>query len=86
MSWLGHYWAYVGGNVAAIPLEFLVTAAAGLIFRKPLGRLVAWLRREEIAEAKAARQIAADLYRHHTGRAHHLAPDDESEAKASAES
>jgi hypothetical protein len=75
------YWAWVGGNIGAIPLEFAITAVAAAVFRKPIGRLVAWLRREEIAEARAARQITADLYLHHTGHTHHLAPDPESEAK-----
>lgn len=81
MNWLGSYWAWVGGNIGAIPLEAAITAAAGLLFRKPLQRAMAWLRREELEEARAARRIAADLYEHHTGHAHQLAPPHESEAK-----
>lgn len=73
---LHRYWVYVGGNIAAIPLELVITAAIGVLLRKPLARLVAWARREEREDAAAARRIVADLYRHHTGREHELAPDE----------
>lgn len=68
------YWQQTGGNLLAIPAEAAIAASAGWIFRKPLGQLAAWLRREELAEAAKARRIAADLYRHQTGRAHPDAP------------
>lgn len=74
MRW---YWAQVAGNIYAIPLEALIGVVAGWLFRKPIGRLVAWLRREELAEAAKARKIAADPFEHQTGRRHELAPDAE---------
>ena len=63
------YWAWVGGNVGAMPLQALITGACAFVFRGPIGRA---LGRDE---AKAARRIMADLYQHHTGRAHPDAPD-----------
>jgi hypothetical protein len=78
---IGRYWAWVGGNIGAMPLEVLITVIAGAMFRKPLSRLAAWARREEIAEARATRAIVADLYRHHTDRDHPAAPGTGSEAK-----
>lgn len=79
MSWLHAYWAQAGGNVLAMPAEGVVTAVIGFLLRNPLGRL---LGRDALREAKAARQIAADLYEHHVGRAHPDAPaKPESEAK-----
>lgn len=71
MTW---YWHQTGGNVLAMPAEAAITLLAGWIFRKPLGRLWRWLRREELAEAAKARKIAADLYRLQTGRDHPDAP------------
>jgi hypothetical protein len=77
---IGHlwhqYWAWTGGNVGAMPLQALITGAAGFLFRNPLGRL---LGRDALKEARAARRIAADLFEHHTGRPHPDAPDSESE-------
>lgn len=68
---IGHawhqYWAWVGGNVGAMPLQALITAVVAFVFRGPIGRLVGG---DALREAKAARRIAADLYRHTTG-AHH---------------
>lgn len=79
------YWDWVGGNIGAMPLEFLITAIAtavgGYLLRRPLARLVSWLRREQDAalaeardDARKARAIAADLYRHVTGERHPHAP------------
>lgn len=72
------YWQQTGGNILAVPAEFAITIVASTIFalllRKPLARLSAWIRREELAEARKARRIAADLYKHHTGRDHPDAP------------
>lgn len=73
------YWGLVVGNIAAMPLEFLITCAVAFVFRGPLGRL---LGRDALREAKAARRIAADLYSHHTGRAHPEAPVPETESEA----
>ena len=64
-----------GTSSPSPPRPFCWTLLAGWIFRKPLRRLVTWLRREEIAEAAKARKIAADLYRHQTGHDHPDAPD-----------
>ena len=84
------YWAWVGGNIGAMPLEALIAAVAGTIgavaLRPLLRRLWAWVKRElnraALEEAKAGRQIAADLYEHHTGRRHPAAPaDTESEGQ-----
>ena len=69
------YWAWVGGNVGAMPLQGLITGAGAFIFRSPIGRL---LGRDE---AKAARRIAADLYEHHVGRPHPDAPGSEGDVK-----
>lgn len=82
------YWTWVGGNVGAMPLQALIGVAVSLLLAvvlRPLWRrLWAWLKRElsrpALEEAAAARRIAADLYRHHTGRPHPDAPDAESEA------
>ena len=77
--WLDAYWHWAGSNIGAMPAEAAVGAAAGVIFRKPIGRFITWLRKEKDAElartradAEAARKIAADLYRHVTGEDHHL--------------
>lgn len=78
MSWWHAYWAWTGGNIGAMPLEFAITAVVGVVFRGPIGRL---LEGDALKEAKAARRIAADLFEHHTGRPHPDAPGSESEAK-----
>ena len=83
-SWPGHYWAWVGGNVGAMPLQAVIAAAAGLVLRKPLRR--AWRRavgeKADIEDVKrmadAAHRIAADLFEHQTGERHQAAPDHES--------
>lgn len=79
-TWWHHYWQWTGGNIGAMPLQALITAAAALLFRKPLRR--AWhaavgeradlddLRRA----AAAAHKIAADLHEHITGEQHPHAP------------
>jgi len=79
--WLGDYWHWAGSNIGAMPAEALITAIATaaftVIFQRPLRRFVAWLREESREarekardDAEAARQIAADLYRHMTGEDH----------------
>ena len=86
-TWWHHYWTWVGGNVGAMPLQALITAAAALLFRKPLRR--AWHalvgERADIDDlrrlAEGAHRIAADLHEHVTGERHPHAPDNESEAK-----
>ena len=78
--WLAHYWAWVGGNVGAMPLQAVITVAATLLLRKPVSK--AWHRlvgeRAEIEDirraAAAAHKIAADLHEHLTGEAHSHAP------------
>jgi hypothetical protein len=80
------YWSWVGGNIGAMPLEALITAAVTVALWPQIKPLVRWLRRElggaALEEAKAARRIAADLYEHHTGRPHPDAPAPESESEA----
>lgn len=75
--WWDAYWGWAGSNVGAMPAEALVTVAATLVFRRPIARLLTWLRRERDdalreaqADAEAARRIAADLYLHVTGEDH----------------
>lgn len=81
MGWLGAYWRWIGSNVGAMPAEAAVAFVAGIVFRKPLGRLIRWLRAEwadetrealtEVRElAEKAHRIAADTFEHHTGTAH----------------
>ena len=82
---LSSYWHWTGGNIGALPLEALVTALAGLVFRKRIRR---WYERardralrplhDHLAEirktADAAHRINADLYLHHIGKEHPDAP------------
>lgn len=80
MSWWHSYWAWTGGNIGAMPLEFLITAAAALVLARPLR----WLKRRLFGErldvedirraAAAAHRIAADLHERMTGEAHPDAP------------
>jgi len=85
MTWWHAYWAWTGGNVGAMPEEAIVTAVATALLLRPLR--LAWHhlagKHLEAARraAEASHRIAADLYEHHTGRAHELAPGTESEAK-----
>ena len=80
-SWWHHYWAWVGGNVGAMPLQAVITVAATLLLRKPIKR--AWHRavgdRADIEDirrmAAAAHRISADLFERHTGEAHPDAPE-----------
>ena len=74
------YWAWVGGNIGAMPLQTVITVGVTLLFQKPLS---SWWRRRfggqadlrEIREAAAAaHRIAADLFERHAGRAHPDAP------------
>jgi uncharacterized membrane protein len=83
-----HYWAWTGGNIGAMPLQALITAAVTVLLwpftRRLIRRLQAESRAETAAalqEAKAARRIAADLFEHHTGRTHPDAPNSGTEAK-----
>ena len=50
------YWAWAGGNIVAMPLEALITVTVTVVFRRPVGRFIGWLAREE-------RQAWADLLR-----------------------
>lgn len=77
------YWTWVGGNVGAMPLEALITAAVTLLLVRPWRRLWRKVAGEHPAaraaaaaeeHAAAARQILADLFRHATGEEHELAP------------
>lgn len=85
-SWWHHYWAWTGGNIGAMPLQAVIAAIAGLVFRKPLRRAYHALvgERADIDDlrraAAAAHKIAADLFEHHTGERHQDAPDHGSEA------
>lgn len=81
-----HYWAWTGGNVGAMPLQAAITVAGTLLLRRPLA---AWWHRHfgaraELAELKAtadaAHRIVADLFEHHAGRAHDLAPGSDRES------
>lgn len=78
---IGHawhqYWAWAGGNIGAMPLQALITAVVTFIFRGPIGRVLGG---RAARDAAAARRIAADLYRNHTGQPHPDAPDSEGEA------
>jgi hypothetical protein len=75
-----HYWAWVGGNVGAMPLQAVITVVATVVLRKHVRRgwhaLVG--ERAEIEDirraAAAAHKIAADLFEHHTGGSHPEAP------------
>jgi hypothetical protein len=78
--WVSAYWNYIGGNVAATPVCGALAVTFTVVFRKPIA---AWWRRHFGAQAdlrdikkvaEDARQIAADVFEHHTGHAHHLAP------------
>lgn len=62
------YWDWVGGNIGALPLEALITAAGaalgGWLLRKPLTRLAVWARGHLTSEthtalADMARELAA---------------------------
>lgn len=77
MEWLDAYWRWAGSNIGAMPAETVITVAATLVFRRPISRFIAWLRREKDeaaakaqSDAQAARKITADLYRHVTGENH----------------
>jgi hypothetical protein len=79
-SWWAWYWQQTGGNVLAMPLCGLLAVAFAVCCRKPIARW--WHRyfgaKAELADIKAtvdaAHKIAADLFEHHTGSAHPLAP------------
>ena len=78
MSWWHAYWAWTGGNVGAMPEEFAVTVVVTGVLVKPIRwawhRLVGRHLAAARAAAEAGHRIAADLYEHHTGRAHPDAP------------
>lgn len=77
---LHQLWDYIGGNVVATPFCAALTAVGVVLFQRPIARW--WHKhfgvRDEIAEvreiAQAAHHIVADLFEHHTGRRHELAP------------
>jgi hypothetical protein len=79
------FWVLVWPNVGAVPLCAAASVIGVYCFRKPLERLWQRIRasmheplRAEIAELRAvadrAHRIAADSYRHTTGREHPDAP------------
>lgn len=73
---LAHYWAAVGGNIEAMPLQAVITVAATLLLRKHVAR---WWRhlvgeKADLEDAKKALRIVADLFEHHTGERHEDAP------------
>lgn len=72
MSWWHSYWAWAGGNIGAMPLQWLITAACAYVLRGPLGRLLGG---RALREAAAARRIAADLHERLTGDVHPDAPE-----------
>jgi predicted short-subunit dehydrogenase-like oxidoreductase (DUF2520 family) len=80
-SWVHHYWSWVGGNIGAMPLQAVITAAGALVLRKPIRRgwhaLVG--ERADLEDVKrmaaAAHRIAADLHEHVTGERHQDAPE-----------
>jgi hypothetical protein len=74
------YWDWAGSNIGAMPGCGAVAVVSAVAFRKPLA---AWWKKhfgaqadlsEIRAAAQSAHRIAADLYRHHTGRDHPDAP------------
>lgn len=82
---LGRYWAYTGGNVAAMPECGAVAVIFAVCFRKPVA---AWWHKHfgakaELAEirdlAARAHRIASDTYFHHTGKVHPDAPSETGE-------
>jgi hypothetical protein len=86
VSWLGHYWAWTGGNIGALPLEALVTGVAGFVFRRKIKRAYERARDAALrpvherlaaihATASAAHRIAADTHRELTGLDHPDAPE-----------
>jgi len=67
------YWAWTGGNIGAMPLEAVITAACTLVVSPLLLR--AWRRvRRAMEAAEAAHRIAADTHEHLTGLRHPDAP------------
>ena len=81
---MGHefarFWAYIGGNVTATPFCGALAVVFAVCFRKPAAR---WWRKHFGAQAdlrdirkiaEDGRKIAADLFEHHTGQPHALAP------------
>lgn len=82
---LHSYWGWTGGNIAAMPLEALAAALAGLLFRRPLATLARWARRKLLADvhgrldeihetARAAHRISADTHKALTAQDHPAAP------------
>lgn len=74
------YWAWVGGNIGAMPLQTAITVAVTVVFRRPVARL--WHHvvgdRADLDDirraADAAHRIAADLFERHGEGPHPLAP------------
>ena len=79
-NWWHHYWLWAGANIGAMPLQALIAAVAGIVFRKPIRR--AWHalvgERADIEDlrrlAAGAHRIVADLHEHVTGERHQDAP------------
>lgn len=80
---IARYWDYVGGNIAAMPLQAVITVVATLLLRKHVARWWHHLvgEKADLEDVKRALRIAADLFEHHTGERHPDAPGHESEAK-----
>lgn len=82
---IGHYWAAVYGNIAAMPLQAVITVVATLLLRKHVRRWWHHLvgERADLEDVKriaeSARHIAADLFERNTGERHPHAPDNERE-------
>jgi hypothetical protein len=77
---LARYWNWAGSNIGAMPACGAVAVLFAVCFRKPAA---AWWRKHfgqaaDLADIKAmasaAHTIAADLFEHHTGKPHALAP------------
>ena len=75
------YWAGAGGNIGAMPLEALITGAVTVVFRRPIGRFISWLAREErqawtdlLRAAQEAQRISEGLRERPAAGAHPDAP------------
>lgn len=76
---LARFWAYIGGNVTAQPVIDIASLIVLAVFLKPAKAF--WHKhfgaKDALADirkiAEEGKQIAADTYRHHTGKDHELA-------------
>lgn len=75
MPWYdGYWWQWVFQNIAPAPVCAALALAAAWLARKPLRRAWTWLHAGLLADAAAARRIAADTHRALTGQEHPDAP------------